>query len=385
MVVCAVFVPIMFIAGQTGLLFRELAAAMIGAVAFSGFFALSLAPMLCSKLLRHEKQGPARGLDRAPLPRGSRRRYANGLDWVLRKPLIPVAVVARVPRRRGLPLHHCSARELVPAEDAGILQVNITAPEGTSFAQMSRYMTEVQARLLPMVGQGAVRSLIIRVPGGFGPSDDFNNGAMSMFLQALGGARASPPPTWSSRVNRELAQIPAVRGNAQVRNSLNRGRGQPINFVIAGATYPDLARARDRILAAAASNPGIVNLDSDYKENKPQLQHPGRYRARRRSRRLGRRRVERAADPARLAPGLDLCRPRPRISRRRPGRAGRAHRPGQSRPDLRAQPHRHAGAAVQPGHHRGHRRARATSAATTSCARSRSRAASRPATRSARR
>src|SRR6185503_8500543 len=50
--VCAVFVPVMFIAGQTGLLFRELAITMISAVACSGFIALSLAPMLCSKLLR---------------------------------------------------------------------------------------------------------------------------------------------------------------------------------------------------------------------------------------------------------------------------------------------------------------------------------------------
>jgi multidrug efflux pump len=63
-----------------------------------------------------------------------------------------------------------------------------------------------------------------------------------------------------------------VRGNAQVRSSIGgRGRGQPISFVIAGATYAELARARDRILAAAADNPGIVNLDSDYKETKPQL------------------------------------------------------------------------------------------------------------------
>ena len=68
MVVCAVFVPIMFIAGQTGLLFRELAAAMIGAVAFSGFLALSLAPMLCSKLLRHEERGRLAALGRRPLP-----------------------------------------------------------------------------------------------------------------------------------------------------------------------------------------------------------------------------------------------------------------------------------------------------------------------------
>ena len=57
LVVCAVFVPVMFITGQTGLLFRELAVAMIGAVAFSGFLPLSLAPMLCSKLLRHEERG----------------------------------------------------------------------------------------------------------------------------------------------------------------------------------------------------------------------------------------------------------------------------------------------------------------------------------------
>ena len=48
---------------------------------------------------------------------------------------------------------------------------------------MNRYMTEVQARLLPMVGQGAVRSLIVRAPGGFGPSDDFNSGAIAIFLK----------------------------------------------------------------------------------------------------------------------------------------------------------------------------------------------------------
>jgi multidrug efflux pump len=66
--------------------------------------------------------------------------------------------------------------------------------------------------------------------------------------------------------------LPAVRGNAQVRSSIGgRGRGQPINFVIAGSTYAELARARDRIFAAANDNPGIVNLDSDYKETKPQL------------------------------------------------------------------------------------------------------------------
>jgi multidrug efflux pump len=268
MVVCAVFVPIMFIAGQTGLLFRELAAAMIGAVAFSGFFALSLAPMLCSKLLRHEeRRGLAAWVDRRfkRIEEG----YARLLDRVLLKPLIPVLVVMLFLAGAGSVFFVLRA-ELVPAEDAGIMQATITAPEGTSFAQMDAYMTDVQARLLPMVGHGAVRSLIVRTPGGFGPSDDFNNGAISLYLKPWED-RDVTTQQMVTRVNRQLADIPAVRGNAQVRNSLNRGRGQPVNFVIAGATYPELVRARDRIIAAAAANPGIVNLDSDYKENKPQL------------------------------------------------------------------------------------------------------------------
>ncbi|MEA3042394.1 MAG: multidrug efflux pump [Sphingomonadales bacterium] len=267
-VVCAVFVPIMFIAGQTGLLFRELAAAMIGALAFSGFFALALAPMLCSKLLRHEeRKGMSAWVERRF--RWIEQRYVRGLDRVLNKPLLTLAAVALFLALSGA-LFFTLRSELVPVEDAGIVNANITAPEGTGFAEMDRYMADVQARMMPMVGEGAVRSLIVRTPGGFGPSDDFNNGAVSIFLKPW-EERDETTEQMVSQVNRTIAQIPAVRGNAQVRSSLNRGRGQPVNFVIAGATYSELARARDRIIAAAAANPGIVNLDSDYKENKPQM------------------------------------------------------------------------------------------------------------------
>jgi len=63
-----------------------------------------------------------------------------------------------------------------------------------------------------------------------------------------------------------------VRGNAAARSSIGRSRGQPLNFVIAGGTYESLSLARDRLLAAASNNPGIVNLDSDYKETKPQME-----------------------------------------------------------------------------------------------------------------
>ncbi|HEY5723779.1 MAG TPA: efflux RND transporter permease subunit [Allosphingosinicella sp.] len=268
MVVCAVFVPIMFIAGQTGLLFRELAAAMIGAVAFSGFLALSLAPMLCSKLLRYEERGRlARFVDARF--RKLEAFYLRSLERVLKRPLLPaIAVGLFLALSAGL--FTTLKSELVPAEDVGILQATVTAPEGTGFEQMDRYMLDAQGQLLRLTKEGAVRAVIQRTPGGFGPSDDFNSGTFVLFLKPW-EERDKTTQEVVANVNRIIGQLPAVRGNAQVRSSIGRGRGQPISFVIAGATYVELAAARDRIIAAAASNPGIVNLDSDYKESKPQL------------------------------------------------------------------------------------------------------------------
>ncbi len=268
LVVCAVFVPICFLAGQTGLLFRELAVAMIGAVAFSGFLALSLTPMLCSKMLKKQERGRFTGWidDQFQKLEGF---YSKWLDRAILKPLIAVAVVVAFLGLAGLAFTMLQA-ELVPAEDQGVAQVQISAPEGTGYAQMDRYMLQTQAKLLPLIDQGAVRTIITRVPGGFGASDDFNSGMFIVFLKPW-EEREQTTQDVAQQINRILVDEPAVRGNAQVRSALGRGRGQPIGFVLAGTTYEGLIAARDRIMAAAAQNPGIINLDSDYKETKPQL------------------------------------------------------------------------------------------------------------------
>lgn len=267
LVVCAVFVPVMFIAGQTGLLFRELAAAMIGAVAFSGFLALSLAPMLCSKLLRHEERGRMAAWvdDRF---RRVEAAYGRRLDAVLTRPKAAVVMIVLLLAGAGA-LFLTLQSELAPAEDVGVFSANITAPEGTGYEAMDRYVVDAQAQILPMLDDGPARTVITRTPGGFGASDDFNSGNLTVFLKPW-GERDQTTQEVVAEVNKKLGSLPAVRGNASVRSSLG-GRGQPINFVIAGGSYEALAQARDRILAAAEQNPGIVNLDSDYKETKPQL------------------------------------------------------------------------------------------------------------------
>ena len=111
-VVCAVFVPVMFLAGQTGLLFRELAGAMIAAIAFSGFVALSLAPMLCSKLLRQEKRGRLATWVDDKFQRVER-RYSNLLTRVIARPLVALLGVAAFLAGGGL-LFATLQSELVP-------------------------------------------------------------------------------------------------------------------------------------------------------------------------------------------------------------------------------------------------------------------------------
>ncbi len=268
LVVCAVFVPVMFLAGQTGLLFRELAVAMIAAVGISGFLALSLTPMLCSKLLGSTRRSGFSARVERVIDRMTS-AYASSLDaamrhglWVAGGTLLLLAVAGFLFIRLD--------NELVPVEDVGVVEIRLSAPEGTGFAQLDRYVRHAETKLLPLVGKGPIRDMNARLPQGQGASEDFDTASMTAFLRHW-DERTQSSQDVAKELNKRLATVPSLRGNAVVRSSLGRGRGQPINFVIAGTSYEDLARARDRILEAARDNPGIVNLDADYVESKPQL------------------------------------------------------------------------------------------------------------------
>ncbi|QUT04658.1 efflux RND transporter permease subunit [Sphingobium phenoxybenzoativorans] len=268
LVVCAVFVPVMFLAGQTGLLFRELAIAMIAAVAFSGFISLSLAPMLCSKLLRRTERGRfTQWIDERFQKLET--RYANFLDRVIRRPILSVVVIVLFLSVSG-GLFLTLGNELAPAEDTGVAEGTVIAAEGTGFDKMRNYMMQIEKVLLPIKKEGEIGNVVIITPGGFGPSDDYNSGTVIVFLRPW-EERKTNTAQLVDRINRILTQQPGTRGNVAPRSGLSRGRGQPVNLVIAGSTYEGLVAARDRIMAAAASNPGLINLDSDYKETKPQM------------------------------------------------------------------------------------------------------------------
>ena len=270
-VLIAVFLPIAFMEGNTGRLFRELAVAVAGAVAISGFVALTLTPMMCSLLLRPHahRRGFNDWVDRRldALTRRYRGLVARviGRGWLLAAAMLATFVAS------GL-LYRLVPSELAPAEDRGDFNITVTGPEGAGFDYMVVQMTEIEKRLLAYAGdEGPLSRVIIRVPGGFGGQGaSMNSGRSTVFLKPW-EERTQSTQEVMEEVRRKLADIPRVRLSTEVRQGLVRGFGRPVQFVLRGPTYETLAQWRDRMLLRMEGNPRLVNIDSDYKETLPQI------------------------------------------------------------------------------------------------------------------
>lgn len=268
-VLIAVFVPIVFLEGTVGRLFSELGITLGAAVAISAFVALSLSPMMCSKLLVANAKENRIARSAHALTDRLTRRYRGMLETSLNAPIIP-AVLFFGTLLAAFVLFNVVKSEIAPTEDRGIFDISVNAPEGTGYDAMRAQMLSIEERLMKLVDDGTASRVIVRTPGSFGSTQDFNNGRSIIVLKPWG---ERPPQASVIRgVNQTLQAFPGIRANAIARSSFGRGGGggsNPVQFVIGGSTYAELAEWRDRILARARTNPGLVNPDSDYKETKP--------------------------------------------------------------------------------------------------------------------
>ena len=271
-VLVAMFLPIGFLEGNTGRLFRELSVALAAAVAISALVALTLTPMMSSKLVRpHASNKPNRlhswvskQLDRVS------RGYRNLLERTIRRvwmfgALMVVAVVASVLLFKFVP------SELAPPEDRGVFFASVVGPEGAGFDYTVGQIQQVEEVLLKQVGEGKpMQRVNTRVPGGFGASEEMHTGQAIVFLQDWDKRDVSTDDV-VQQVRKELGVLTGVRVNPQVRTGLTRGGGQPFQIVLGGPEYGELAQWRDRVLARMEQNPNFFAADSDYKETRPQM------------------------------------------------------------------------------------------------------------------
>jgi multidrug efflux pump len=256
--------------GNTGRLFRELAVALAGAVAISCFVALSLTPMMSSKLIRPHSE--PRGLNAWIHVRLTRlsNAYRRQVAATIGRPVIFGAILGGSALLSFL-LFNLVPKELAPGEDRGAFFITVEAPEGAGYDYTVAQMKKVEHLLVPLTGSDRpIQRVNTRVPGFFGASEDMNSGQAIIFLQDWNHRDVTTGEVVES-LRKELAAIPSVRATPFVRTGLLRSTSRPLQFVLGGPNYRELAAWRDRMLARMAANPGILDADSDYKETRPQL------------------------------------------------------------------------------------------------------------------
>ncbi len=271
-VLLSVFAPLLFLPGYVGRLFVELAAAIAAAVAFSAFLALSLSPMLASKILRPASGSGwvARRVDRGM--EALKNSYRNSLTALLgRRAAVGgmVGLIFLVAAGAGV-MFLALPSELVPSEDRGRIVGRIQGPEGAGFDYTRRIMLGLEPILAEYRESGEVESYLVSAPGFGGGS--FNSGNAVLTLKDW-SERSRSADEIAQELNQKLRSQTDAQVNVSVPGAFQRGGGNSnsIEMVLTGAEYEDMFEWVQPILAAAQQNPGFSRPRLDYEPNAPRL------------------------------------------------------------------------------------------------------------------
>ncbi len=267
-VLIAVFAPIALLEGDIGRLFSEFALTMSAAVIFSSLVALTLSPAIASKILKpHSNSNPLtlgidKGLNRL------RDGYARALQWNLKHAWVALLLFASFIGGTYFLVKQLP-NEYVPKEDRGAFFIIINGPEGTSYEYMKDYINEIEKRLMPLAESGEAERVLIRAPG-FGSAASFNSGMAIIVLSEFSERRSAFDIM--NEVRGKLSDLPGVRAFPIMRQSVGGRLSKPVQFVIGGGSYEELAQWRDTLVEKIEEdNPGFIGIDTDYKETSPQI------------------------------------------------------------------------------------------------------------------
>ena len=261
----AVFTPLAFMTGKTGKLFTEFALTVAAAVLVSGFVALTLTPMMCSKLLRHEQGFFYTRTER--FFEGMNRGYHRLLDFTLRRRwLVVVSFILAAGAAGWLFLNLKS--ELAPLEDRGFILGILVAPEGSTLEYTDGYSREIEKFLKEIPEIDTYFSVV--APGLERP----NPVTSALFFVRLKDwdSRHRSQQQIAAGLAPKLFGLPGVLAFAINPPSLGQSfRDPPVQFVVQANSYSELQDKIDKLLAKAREFPGLANLDTDLRLNKPQL------------------------------------------------------------------------------------------------------------------
>jgi multidrug efflux pump len=265
----AVFVPISFMGGNVGRLFAEFGFTLAAAVLVSSLVALTLAPMLCSKWLRHSPEsaeGHRLWAFSERVLNGLTRGYERMLRFSLRQPglllgigmiglLLTVVIFPKLPQ------------ELAPTEDRGVIIMPGSAPRGSTVEYTDHHVRKAEEKLLPYLEEGTANRILSIV----GFRNEADNAFIIMGLSPW-SERAVKQQSITNEIRGKLADVPGIRAVAVNPPGLGqRGFSQPIEFVIGGPDYESVQAWSEEIVERAKANPNLLSLETDFELTRPEL------------------------------------------------------------------------------------------------------------------
>ncbi|MFZ1687958.1 MAG: efflux RND transporter permease subunit [Flavobacteriales bacterium] len=266
-----VFLPIIFLQGFTGRLFREFGIVMAGAVLISAFVSLSLTPVLNVKLTRkNHKHSRFYELTEpffVNLTEGYRRSLTNFMEhraWAFGILLATVGFI--------FGLGSLLQSELAPLEDRSLVRVLVTTPEGTSYEYMERYMDQLTQVVQDSVPEKRI-CLTIVAPN-FAGSGAVNTGFLRVAMTEP-GERDRSQQEIATELSKDFAAFPEGRASVIQEQTISVGVGsrtsQPVQYVLQNNDFAKLKEFVPKFLAEASKDPRLKDVDVNLKFSKPEL------------------------------------------------------------------------------------------------------------------
>ena len=267
----AVFLPVIFLTGTTGRLFREFGIVVAGSVIISAFVALTMTPMLSAKMLKHRSKQNAFYRFTEPFFVQLNHFYGRTLTQFMKVKWISFPIIGVM----GLGIYWLFSNlqsELVPIEDRSELTIRVTGPEGATFSFMDQVITDLNAQLRKDLPESELKGLMSMTSPSFSAGSNTNSGFFRLYL-TNSDQRARSQQQIFSQVNGSLSGITAVRAFAQQPASIgDRRGGLPVQYVIQAPTLEKLKAVIPKFMEKAAQNPAFIFTDINLKFTKPELE-----------------------------------------------------------------------------------------------------------------
>ena len=272
LILIAVFLPLIFIEGISGTLFRETAIALSFSIVVSSFVALTLSPMLASKFLnkKSSKNFIIRNFEK--FFSGFSKFYQETLDVLIKRTKIVSFFIIFIIIASVL-LFNFTKKELLPMEDRGAYLVIGFTDEGSSFEYTQEKAQIIEKRLIPLLQaeDSPYSRFIMRVPG-FGSSATSYNSFIIIALLDHWKNRKQDSQTVMRQAIGKIVTVPqAVAFPISPQSIRVSSYNKPVQMVIYGSTYEELESIQNEVIGKLRRNSNLSRIESDYSRNKPEV------------------------------------------------------------------------------------------------------------------